>query len=260
MSDIEKPYLSWSQASQYLKCPTQYRLQRIEKAKPTYERNGAAFCGQLGHKSLEMNYLQKISSGNDLKPDDVADHFAALFDAESEPETIQWIGETAQRGRDNTIAALRAHMKHLAPTIQPKAVEKRIRIVLGGLPFDLLTILDLVTVDDRVVDSKFYGRMKSQADADADGQLTVYALAYMSEYGELPTELALAIATRTNTPTAKMISTKRTWAQVDWQLETQLKPIFKGIAAEVFPARDDGWWCSEKWCSFYAQCKGKSLS
>lgn len=254
----EKPYLSWSQASQYLKCAEQYRLQRIAKAIPSWGRNGAAFCGQLAHKALEHNYLQKINSGNDLKPDDVADHFATLFDAEPDLAEIQWIGETAETARENTIRALKTHVEKLAPSIQPRAVEQRVRVKLGAdIPFDLLAILDLVTTDNRVIDAKFYGRMKSQADVDSDGQMTLYALAYLYEYDDVPTELALAISTRTHTPSAKMLSTRRTWEQINWQLENQLKPVFRGIAAGVFPARDDGWWCSQKWCAFYEQCKGR---
>lgn len=254
---MPKPYLSWSQASQYLKCGKQYRLQRIDKIPPAYPRNGAAFCGQLGHKALEHNYLQKIDTGNDLQPDDVADVFATLFDAEPDLESIQWVGERPQTARDNTIRALQAHVRDLSPTIQPLAVEQRILIDLGDrVPFDLLTILDLVTVDHRVVDSKFYGRMKSQKDADADGQMTLYALAYLSKYDDLPAELALAVSTRTHSPETKMIATRRTWEQISWQLENQLKPIYAAIAAGFFPARDDGWWCSKKWCAFYEQCKG----
>ena len=249
---MSKPHLSWSQISQYLLCPRAYRYQRIDRL--SAPGSPAAFVGKVAHSALEFNFRQKIDSGNDRKTDEVTDFFAEAWETNPELGTIRWT-ENPAGVHEGGVKALRAYMDRLAPQIQPAKVEERWEISLGDtFPFTLVVVLDLITVDNVILDNKFYSRMKSQADVDQDGQLDVYALAYRVMHKNIEGGLGLAIATRASTSRAEIIKTVRTNEQIRWRIG-QIEDVAQAILAEVFPPQTETFKHNPKWCEYWGICQ-----
>jgi len=62
---------------------------------------------------------------------------------------------------------------------------------------------------------------------------------------------------------AQQVSVRRTEAHVDW-LRSVIRPFISLALAvgtdESWPRTDTGYLCSEKWCSWYSDCKGSKIS
>lgn len=62
---------------------------------------------------------------------------------------------------------------------------------------------------------------------------------------------------------AQQVTVRRTAAHVDW-LRSVIRPFISLALAvgtdESWPRTDTGYLCSEKWCSWYNQCKGSKIS
>src|ERR1039457_5494706 len=118
---MEKPHLSVSQIKMYLRCPLQYRYRYIDgiKIPPT----GSLLLGKSNHSALEGNYRQKIESKQDLPMEQVSDMFADSWESQVK-ETVFQEDEKSGETKDDGVNLIIAYHNQVAPSIQPKLVEK----------------------------------------------------------------------------------------------------------------------------------------
>lgn len=256
-------HLSPSQIAMWKKCPRQWAFVYLEgrKAPPS----GALHLGSSFHKGAEAHNRHKLTTLRNLPVDELEDRYSQAFNAVPRSE-IEWEGESADQVYDDGAKITRLFAATSAKEIQPTHLEQKVLIPLEAaepLP-PLLTVLDVIDDEGRVVDYKTKGKAPSADEATNSEQLSAYALAHKSAFGLLPTSLLLDFFVRPqkSRPTGfhEQQPTTRNQAQVDIYLD-DLRAVAgqmaEGQRTGLFPyAPADSWACSAKFCGFFAICPG----
>jgi hypothetical protein len=256
-----KPHLSPTQLDMFTKCPEQYRRRYIEGEK--IPPGIAQMKGSALHRGAEFNMRQKIESHVDLPAGDITEMAVTTFEAATHGEYLLLPEERAMgadttiaRAKDSVAAMTEVHARQQAPEYQPVLVEEKVRIALPG-PRDLLGIIDLADEQDRVIDFKTASKSKSQSEADTSVQLTVYAAAFTARRGRKPRSLRLdtVVHTAAGKLSRQALDTERDEADIA-ALANRVDAVSAAIEAAVFPPAPPGaWYCSKKFCGFYATCR-----
>lgn len=251
-----KPYLSPSQLETYCRCPEQYRRRYIEGE--IIPPGIAILKGKGFHVGAETNMRQKIDSHEDLPASEIVDAAVSGFETEAAGGYLLTADESESdvgQAKDSLAAMAECHAEQQAPDYQPVLVEQRVRIELPGAR-DLLGIVDLADDLGRVTDFKTAGRKKRQEDADTSVQLTTYAAAYHAVRGEPPKSLRLdsVVQTRAGKTYRDLLETQRSEPDLI-ALANRINAIASGVEAGNFPPTTPGaWWCSPRWCGYWATC------
>ena len=187
---IEKEHLSASQLRLISNCGEAYRLRYIEGFK--IPPGIAAVKGTVFHKLPEKNNRQKIESKIDLSIEDmkdvVSDQTEIAFSEEvylTKDEQQKGIAHLRGETKDQLIELVpKYHMA--AETVMPREVESRQRIELKDHPRDLVYIIDVETIDDRIIDYKTSAKKKTQKEVDIDIGLTAYSMAFYVKHNKFP--------------------------------------------------------------------------
>lgn len=256
----ERTYVSYSQLSLFERCGEAYRRRYVEREK--IPPGVAAIRGRAVHGAAELNHRQKIVSGVDLPLADLTDAAATAFEASRATDGVlltpeeRSAGEAAVLGRakDRAVKLTGLYAHAVAPAIQPALVEERVRIMLPDAPVDLLGVLDVATIDQRVKDLKTAARTKTQAEADQSLQLSLYALAYRAHTGTDAAGLDMEVLVDTATPKHQQLGTTR--GRRDYLvLVARLNAFLRAREAGIFPPAPIGdWSCSERWCGYARTC------
>jgi hypothetical protein len=151
---------------------------------------------------------------------------------------------------DDAVALSVLHHKEIAPTIEPVDLQRFWRLELENYPYDLAGRFD-IEERDRLRDTKTTAKSPTWDEAHKSDQLTIYALAHKVTKGTVPTKLSLDYLIRTKVPKQVVLETQRT--EEDFQAIFRLyEKSLKIIEAGAFMPSRDGWWCSDKWCGYWA--------
>lgn len=249
-----------TQLQMYLKCPAQFEQRYIlDRKRPP---NGAMIRGSAVHHSVRKNLDSKLTIGTLLDEDEVAqlavDYVDKAFhgDIMLEGEDAD-LGFRAVKGRttDHSIEMSVAHHREVAPGIDPLFVENRLMIAPRGCDVKLVGIFDIITKQKGLRDTKTAGKSPAKDAADKSLQLTWYDLLCLGtpEIGQL-TSIGLSYLVGPLKNGVKVVEqeTTRTTVQHGILLDI-IGQVLKGINAGHFPPTlPDNWWCSNKWCGYYA--------
>lgn len=256
--------LSATQISMFLRCARQWSFRYVEKLK--VPPSGAMKMSGVFHSTAERNYRQKAETRADLPIDEQTDFFSTLWDDELQREEVIFEeGEDAGTLKDTGVAVVKEHHSKIAPVVIPQsaeAVEEKILLPLiskeTGISYELDARIDLTDINGIIRDNKALGRLPNQNDVNRDLQLSTYALAKRLQTRKPETALALDIVVKNKTPKAVTLVTERTREHLQLHLNT-VGHIAKAIQAEAFPRNPTGWWCSAKFCGYYARCMGRGI-
>lgn len=239
-----KPTLSWSGLSQYVRCGRQYWFQRVARI-PTGPPSSALIEGRCGHAALEHYYKLKRDS-REPSVEECLKYFNDFWKTATALEDARWDKPLAVQ--QIAIAdAVKEHLTTIAPGIDPMLIEHEFRIELPECSHDLIGILDLVATDYSVHDHKFVARMPKQNDVDDaahfafgayGAQLSCYALARaegalgerLDNHTDIPLYLNVSIKGRRM---SQQFETRRTTAQILW-FKRALTDIAHAIVAGAF--------------------------
>jgi len=177
----EADHLSVTQMKTYLRCLLQYFFSYVCDVKPP--ANGAMALGRAVHSALEHNYRQKIQTGEDLPLSDLQDVFGSEWDRAAEDAFFEK-SEKPGDLKDQGAGLLDVYHREIAPTVQPVDVERRFLIHVPGVKLPLLGYIDLIDDRGTIIDHKTSSRNYQQDAVDRDLQLTAYALAYRTLFGQ----------------------------------------------------------------------------
>lgn len=270
-NQTQKPHLSWSQLNTFLMCGRRYWYDRIVKV--PFLTTSALFFGSRCHDAEEFNYRQKIQSDVDLPVEQVVEFFINAWDTQIGNEEVRFEpNESSETLRAIGESVIRAHMKDIAPSIHPLYVEypPRVgadtqRISLGdNFPFTFQGHFDIVERDPEnpelpggFSDHKHYAARKARTfdvDIHDDDQYTVYALMYRILFGRVEKSIHANVVTKDAKAIARRVPTKRDEERIRWFLGT-IEEAGRSIDAGIYVPRDNGWWCSQKWCAHWGLCK-----
>jgi len=258
--DKKKPHLSHTQIDLYSKCGEAYRRRYIEKH--VIPPGVAAVRGTSVHVGAEANYDQKVHTREDLKAGWVAEIAADAFDKTVKYEDVWLNPEEVAAGKkkalgeakDMTVRLAKVFTEKVAPKYQPAHVEMEHTIPIPAASHDLKVVLDLVTEDGLVQDLKTRTRRSSQEDVDRSTQFTLYDMAYRHKFGKAPEGIVVDELVDGKEPGVNTIPTKRGLEDFG-AVVNRMNAVLKGVNAGVFtPATPGGWWCTPKWCGYWATC------
>lgn len=268
---LPRGYLSVSQATTFLKCPHQWYLRYVEgkASKP----NARMFEGINVHRAVEEVLSFKATAGK-LPPLQLAlDTFSDAFE-ETKPLIEDWEDSTPGRSKDSGILITRTHYQDVAPAATPIYVEKSFHIVVGDNKLPLFGKIDSIqlkvnnpeefdpaagktasNLDKRIHDLKVTSDKWGKDDIKNDLQMAIYA--YAEGIPDVTVDQLVKGRGKTPRPryerAADIITSRDAAHAID-----VMSGVAKQIGAGIFPKTDpSNWWCGEKWCSMWYNCRGK---
>jgi len=243
----EPEHISVTQLKMYLRCPLQYffRYGCDLKIPPT----GDMTLGRTIHQTLGDNYRQKLESRRDLPISDVTDIFSDYWEREIQ-ETVFRPDEKPGELKDQGVELLTAYHENIAPAVQPVEVEREFLIDTGVTELPLKGYIDLIDEQGIIIDHKTSKRSYPPNSAEKDLQLTAYALAYRTLYGENESGVRLDVMVRNKQPKIQQLSGQRTIEDIKRFLRIA-RQVERGIKNEVYYP-NEGYMCNI--CGYYDMC------
>lgn len=253
-----KPALHYSMLAMLSKCGEMARLRYVEGRKSP--PGVALIVGTAVHKAAEMDLVRKMETGAGAPREEVMERAADALDATWSGEDPLLDDEERGRGvsivkaeaKDKAVALSALHSDAVTPLLQPIAVERKMRLVLDGFPFDLEGAID-VEEADTIRDRKTASKSPSGGEADGHVQLDTYAMMRETIDGKAARFVALDYLVALKTPKYAPIVAR---APVDHtstlrRIERAAHVFQSGAFYPVDPSGPSGWTCASKWCGFH---------
>lgn len=249
-------HISPSMLGLFCRCQEAFRRRYIEGIKLP---PGIAACIGTGmHKGAEANHRQKIESGVDMPLGDIQDaardgYNAAISDGVFVPEGEESSAPTElAKGVDTAVNLAAAYARHIAPRIQPVAVEERLQSDVPGLPVPFLGIIDVLDGSGWCPDLKSAARKWAPGKAAGNMQPAVYRYLLQQGRGVPMPRMSFEIVTHKGEHQSIMVDAR----------EEDLAPVIaraNGLLAAVergdfLPAEPGHWMCGPKWCGYWHSC------
>lgn len=258
--------LSVSSIRELRKCPERWRRRYVESEYSP--PSGPMLAGSAAGAAANATDHHYIEGGEFLPTDATLDVFSDEWDErlEREGEDADWGDDKPGSVKDLTAKALGSYIGQLDDLPKPIAVEREARLVYEGIEF--VSYLDREQHDGSIADRKVSGKRSPAGAADADLQATAYLAVRRAEAeaglaGE-PTGFEFHRLIRQKTKQFTEIEpTERSGDQLD----AFLVGLY-GAAEEIefrletdnwSFAPDGAWWCSQKSCGYWSQCRGGGL-
>jgi hypothetical protein len=248
-------HLSVSSIRLFLQCPEKWRRRYVERE---YELpSGSMILGSaVGAAEAQADHEQ-IETGNRLAIDGVVDAFADEWDDRASREEIAWGEQQPGTLKDAGVSVVTAYEKQVASTIRPVSVEREFRLQLPGVDWGFTGFFDLEEEDGAICDRKVKAKKLSRTEADADLQPTSYLLARRAE-GNPASAFRYHTLIRTKTPQVEIVPTVRTDAQLDAFVDRLYRTAAEmhwRLEHDVWQGAVPGsWWCSDRFCGYWASC------
>lgn len=271
-SDVLLPtgILSWSQMNLYLTCGHRYYNKYVLKRPQPNSSNLAH--GRLLHEVMEEMHKYKMVNNNEM-PDRERHHDMISDLVKDFSEGIDmWDAKVPDEDTAETSSRELAdiYYEERLPAVRPRAVEHKIvALVRNRVPF--LGYIDLVDKNpmepddyvnpladphmpvpgDAIIDLKMTGKKYGPKDVQDHPQLTLYA----AITGVMDVGFDLLIQKKNS----EYVGQRATRSISDKEHVFDLvEDVAKGISAGYFPKTSPmSWACDEKWCPYYAGCRGR---
>jgi hypothetical protein len=245
-----------------MRCPLQFRFRYKDRIPEPTPIN--MFAGRIVHAILE-DALTDVIAGKGLPAaPTMDDQYLKHWDREwAETESKPWFGgwdfgidKDGTRLKEECRALLPLALYEVLPTIKPILVEHSFEMDVDGVP--VKGVLDLMQEGNLLVDWKTGDKLPKSADA-VDIQVAGYSEWKVRHFG-LDTETEVTAFQK-----IFLIFGRRPRVEKkDYAVTSGHRAFFRQSAAEIWKAvqadcyipNPNGWWCGEKWCSFWHGCRG----
>lgn len=243
-------------------CQERARLERAEEM-PRVETDSACL-GTAVHAGIELVVDDVIAYGHDgaLPLADAIDLAQSMISDFIVMDNFQFTKMTEGGMRDKAERMLGAWYKDVLPTLRPVTTELEFSVVLADTDQRIIRLNGTMDLEDErgLKDWKTAGRKYDKWEYERfKVQPTVYCAAYAIDRGleQLP---PFEYVVMLHNGDIQRFEVERDWGHVDW-LRLQLHATSELIEADLrqWSLGDQGWWCSEKWCGAYRDCKGAAL-
>jgi hypothetical protein len=255
--DPNREYFSVSSINQFIRCPYQwYRRRVLKEIEPP---SIALAFGSSFDSAANLNYEEKIKTQKD-EPDDVL-HDKFVEELEGRKGEIWYDDNPKKVIEDSKAKGTKLISKFKADVmvdVYPQEVQEKITTPLDGVDYDLFSILDLTTVDGKVVDNKTSARQWHDGKERQELQRTMYALAYLAKYGTLPKAMEFHIAIKTKEPKTQVVTGVVSNEEIQGFLKFVafvVSNIRASVKSGVFIPRRDHNLCSVRHCGYFASCE-----
>ena len=264
MQATRREHLSASSLRQLMSCPLQYRLQRLDRVKPSH-RSPSLVLGRAYHEAV-ANALIALHQGKVVQTDELAESFESAWARElkSDGPPIRWtakVTEENQRGLGLRMVGA-WHEQGLPQFADAEIVAVELPFTVPIINSDgevterpLEGFIDAVVRKDGrtvLVDHKTCGQ--SSAFSDTEIELDVQASAYCYASGHIgygDCELQFHVMSKTKKPKLTVISAPRTEDDFD-RLYWIARDAERLIEAGLFLPKPPDWQCAS--CPYRGAC------
>jgi len=250
-------HLSYSSISMYLDCPEKWRRKYLAGEKT---KSGTALAfGSAFHGTVEHLVTHPEAQADSLPT------WTEQFEKAFTQDTYLELGETREEFFNEGIRmlgneAIQQQIRKIQPRhdIAGPMIERKIELRVPGVEIPIIGYIDVVLQDGTPADFKTSAKSWSENQASASLQ-TLFYLAAMNQMGwPVNWKFQHIVFVKTKTPQVQVLEHSHKPAELFFLFDV-IRRVWQGIEREVFPLNPTGWSCSEKWCDFYANCKGKYL-
>lgn len=260
---LPRGYLSVSQVTQYMKCGEAYYYRyimdrQISTTSFQVQGRGVHRAAEKLHLSImESKVLteeEMLQTYSDLHDEEIKD---AAIDKEDDPRVLKDVGiRLTKKYRRVALGMERAPNGRRIPAVQPIAAERVVRMNLitddaGSIPF--MGVIDLEE-EHAIADLKTKRKAAPQGEADNSLQLSLYA-----HVTGKPVVRLDQLIKPTKTMRERYIRTEsvRTRPEVLHAIDV-VSQVAQDIASGRFrKTNPENWWCTEKWCPYWGDCRGR---
>lgn len=261
---VELQSINYSALDMYLRCPAQFKFRYIDgkKSPPSI----AMTEGTSHHKAAEEDNKSKKEKGKQLKPSQMVEIFASTWEEElkkavKEADELKTSLDWQEDDNDSVLNRGKVlqtkYANAVSHLIKPEDVEAPFMqdVDVNGVKFRLHGQMDVTTVDT-VLDYKTAARPKTDKDTENSLQLSLY-----SWINKKP-KVSFVTFVKAKDPYVQAPEpVKVTPGRWLWALEVVASAV-DGIRRGSFPKTNPAmfpapWWCSERFCGFWKQCRGK---
>jgi hypothetical protein len=249
----ELDHLSYSSISSYLACGANWKMHYIDHIPaPT---SPALLFGSAFHGTIEAH----------LKGEgDITNLWRANWAEQLEKNPgVEWDDSPEELCNDGlrmlTHKDVLAGISDIQPQIDDSGprIERKVELHVPGVPIPIVGYIDIIAQDAVPGDFKTSSTRWSDDKAIAETQPLFY-LAALNQMGETVPGWRFRhfVFVKTKTPQFQRIEHSHNPGQLMW-LFKQIKSVWDGIEAGVFPLNSGGWKCSPKFCDYWQLCRGK---
>lgn len=267
--NLPRGYLSVSQVMQYTKCGEAYRRRYVLEQK--IPSNVFMVQGRGVHKAAEELH-NSIIAGFPISTDEMVQVYSDLHDVEIQniaiPEDAADEDKDLGKVKDLGIQLTRKY-RHVAlgnarddatgdivPAVKPIAAEQVFKVNLkpeNSEPIPFMGVIDLVE-DGAIADLKTKKKAASQSETDNSIQLSLYA-----HVTGIPVVRLDQLVKPTKTMSARFI---RKTAVRNKRETLHALDVVAEVAQDISVGRfrrtnPENWWCTEKWCPYWNDCRGR---
>jgi hypothetical protein len=257
---ISQDHVSFAQLNMLLKCGEQYRRRYImgHIVPPA----GALMRGRCCHKAEADNFTCKIQTKEFLTADQVKDIF--VDDWTANEGQIGWQedeleGESPKKAsgrmKDSGVRLIEVFHAEQLQNCDPVEIESDFTVEFQGGYKPMVGRIDRIDKDDVIAEEKFVKKSPVADDILTDVQMTAYHVGHTAKFGRPPKMLQKQWAVDTKTPKTVIQTCS---PRPDEQIQRFLRRLELGMTAiekGMFLPAQPGWWCSEKFCGYWATCK-----
>jgi len=247
-------HLSYSSISMYLDCPEAWRRKYIA-GEPTKKTSALAF-GSAFHGTVES-----VIQGNHDWHNIWKEEFGKAFtqDIALEPD------ETPKQHYNEGVRILsNTEVQSAITGITPRydgagaMIERKVELHVPGVPVPVIGYVDVILEDGTPADFKTSARSWTQEQANNSLQ-TLFYLAALNQAGfEVNWRFKHFVFVKTKTPQVQILEHRHKPGELFFLFEI-VRRVWDGISREFYPLNPTTWRCSEKYCDFYENCRGRYL-
>jgi hypothetical protein len=257
-------HLSATSLSCFWQCPEAFRRRYLlgERGPVSAEM----LRGRVVDAAVSAYYRAVLDRGRPPAASDSDEELERAWRAElDEPrDEIDWGDWQAAALKDSAVAALRAYLAQLAPTVQPVAVQRRFELRLNAaLQWSIVGYVDLEDAAGDVIDLKVKRSHLTQPAADAHPQASLYLLE-RALTGAPGRRFVFHSVCPTAREKVRAVQTTRTRGQLQAHLArvAATARAIDALARQLgrdcpWPLADPASWkCSPRYCPHFAGCQG----
>jgi hypothetical protein len=263
---LPRGYLSVSQVAQYIKCGEAYRRRYLlDQAVPstTFQVQGRGV-----HKAAEHLHLS-IMGQQPLSLEETKQIYSDTHDQEIKDAIVDKDEEVDVKSLKDVGISLTSKYHAVAmgtgkddktglpvPAVQPVAAERVIRTMLYPEDGDPVPFMGVIDLEEplAIADLKTKKLAGSTVESDNSIQLSLYA--YVT--GKATVRLdQLVKPTKTQGPRYIRLAAIRSKREVMHALDVVAEVASDISAGRFRKTNPENWWCSEKWCPYWGECRGR---
>ncbi len=253
---IQRPHWSYSQLSQFLRCPLQFYFERIARLPKPFVPSGMAL-GSAVHDAL-AEYHRHHQHGQPVPAGHITTTFVAAWERQEQDRPLQFKeGQPRDDLIEQGVALLELYQQQPPPQ-NILAIEHEIVVPLVNsqgefLAKPLVGVIDLLQREDAglvVTEFKTSGRRFNEFEADTALQASAYAYAAQEKFDE-DAIIRYTILVRTKSPVIQQLETTR--SELDrGRLGDLAESVDRAIDAGAFYPIENAMNCSG--CPFRLPC------